>query len=482
MRKPFLRAASAVIVFASFALPLRSHAAGIYTPDMGAKSLGKGGADIANPTSLTAIYYNPGALANLQGFNALVDLRAYSNQVHFQRSGTYSGTPYAEVSNTGGALLAPAVGLSYGFKLGIPVAIAFGFTPPSGYSGDRYNDFFKIREGLGSSHSNDRLAAVKSPQRYQEISQGTRGFMLDLSLSAKVLPILSVGAQIQVPIYSFKTSQALYLGSSGENGGFDAILNIEAKNGLQASGLLGATLTLPAGFHVGAAVQLPTPVRASGTMKITIPDTSSLRDLASVTVKGDKADLAIDLPLVARLGVSYEQPLFSVELAGVYEAWSMYKAITLTPHDITITQTSREGVDTVKTVPPQGGAIKIMTGMVDAGSIRLGGELRVGELAQSAKWLKVRAGLIYETSAVPLDYTAVNASNWERFIPTVGLGGSFGPIDVDLSYAHVFQPNRTVTNGKAPVSRTNEGSPAANNGDYEVNINLIGLSVGGHFG
>src|SRR5438067_4794957 len=60
-------------------------AAGIGIPDLGAGGLGQAGATIARPADLTALYYNPAALAWLEGIQLYADVRAIDHRVSFQR-------------------------------------------------------------------------------------------------------------------------------------------------------------------------------------------------------------------------------------------------------------------------------------------------------------------------------------------------------------------------------------------------------------
>jgi long-subunit fatty acid transport protein len=471
-----LLAAPAAALLVLLASP-QVRAAGLDSPDMGASSLGKAGADAADPTTLMAIYYNPGALAEQPGFRFLLDGRGLFDHVRFQREITSPQLQYQPVSNTGAPTIAPTIAVSYGFRTSIPFTIALGFNPPAAYSGDRYPDFFSIRSKLGSDAINNNTAALQAPQRYQLISQDTQGFVLDLSLAARFFSFLSIGAQLQVPLYHFKTTQALSLNPKPfENAGYDAELALDASNPLQVSGSFGATVELPAGLHLGASIQLPTNITAKGTMKITIPSWSALASTASVAP--GPADLTIHLPLMARLGLRIDRPLFELELDGVYEAWSEYNEITVNPHNITVFLTISPGNVSPIPVP----VTHLATGMTDAGSVRLGGELRPGVLEPRLSWLRVRAGLIYETSAVPLDYTSVMETNWDRFIPTVGLGATLGPIDIDLAYAHAFQPERDVTNSQVRMTSSLPSPPVVGNGTYSVSIDLLALSVAGHFG
>jgi long-subunit fatty acid transport protein len=171
------------VVGALLAGTSQAHAAGLNVPDVGAASLGKGGADAAAPTGLTAIFYNPAALASQQGFRFLLDARGLSDRVAFQRVDVGVARPnaYANVENGTKFLIAPAFGASYGFTLGIPFAIAIGGTPPPAYSGNSYPDFFAIRgQNPDASATLNKPAALASPQRYTLISDNNLAYTFSL--------------------------------------------------------------------------------------------------------------------------------------------------------------------------------------------------------------------------------------------------------------------------------------------------------------
>jgi long-subunit fatty acid transport protein len=488
------RAARVAVILVSVSLSLvlgsgSALAAGIDVPDLGAASLGKGAADAAAPDTLMAIYYNPAGLATQSGFRFLVDARGLQEITTFQRIDPGSSIHFPAVTDAGnkgfgGYLLAPAFGISYGFKLLIPWTVALGGMPPTGYSNDEYPDFFAIRSKLPSGASYTNQAALASPQRYNLISQTTTGYVLSLSLAAEILPFLDAGAQLQVPIYAFNITQATYLYPQQEAGvaAYDALVALKATNGFNPTGSFGLSVHLPLGFSIGAAAQGPSTIVGHGTMDITLPPSSPLVSQTKIG-PGDGLTFTIHLPWVVRGGIRLDQPAFELELDGVYEAWSMYKDIGIQPHNIPIQITEKVASGQTRvlensTVPAQA----VPTGMTDAYSIRLGGELRLGAFAQGASFMKIRAGVMYESSAVPIAYTSLNEINWDRVIPTVGLGFAIWKFDLDVAYAHAFQPERIVQDSQVLQSTGGATPIVVGNGDYKVNINMLALAFSGHFG
>src|SRR4051812_20154385 len=60
-------------------------ASGLGIPDLGTAGFAQGSANVAAPSDLSAIYYNPAALALTPGLRFVVDARAVSYGVTFQR-------------------------------------------------------------------------------------------------------------------------------------------------------------------------------------------------------------------------------------------------------------------------------------------------------------------------------------------------------------------------------------------------------------
>ena len=112
--------------------PLAASAAGLGVPDLGAASLGQGAATIAAPDDLTALVYNPAALAGHPGLRLLLDGRGLQHSVRFQRLQADGSNPdnFVSVSNGGPLRLSPALAAAYGVTLfGMPAAFAAGGYP-----------------------------------------------------------------------------------------------------------------------------------------------------------------------------------------------------------------------------------------------------------------------------------------------------------------------------------------------------------------
>ncbi len=123
----------------------------------------------------------------------------------------------------------------------------------------------------------------------------------------------------------------------------------------------------------------------------------------------------------------------------------------------------------------------------DTYSIRLG-----GDVALWPKHLAARIGGYYQTSAYPKSDNTFNLDF--PFGEQIGLGGGLtwytcAYLDVNVSYLHVFQFDVEVKDGVVkqigmPIEREGEQIQVGNtinNGTYDVDINLISISLEGHF-
>jgi long-subunit fatty acid transport protein len=183
------------------------------------------------------------------------------------------------------------------------------------------------------------------------------------------------------------------------------------------------------------------------------------------------------MPDVVRAGVQVRPtPRWLVEADVVLERWSTLDALRLLPKDITIES------------PNLGSGPKRLPDIVlphdyeDAWSVRLGGER---ELVPGR--LTARAGVLRETSAVPLASTSVDFPNWERTAISVGASLAIPgtPVTVDVAWAHHFLPTRTVTNSAVaqvvtPCLSNGCTTPpptVVGNGRYEASLDVVSLSA-----
>jgi long-chain fatty acid transport protein len=224
--------------------------------------------------------------------------------------------------------------------------------------------------------------------------------------------------------------------------------------------------------RVGASGQTPMFINSNATFQVRMP---SAPEFNNASEDGDKARVRFALPAIVRAGVEV-RPVdgLRVELAWVHEFWSIQKTIEATPEGVTI--------DGVTGLPPKLAipTIDIPRDFKDSDSVRLGGEyhFKVGSYA-----LDTRAGISYETSAVPPAYLSLSSLDFNKWILSCGGSLYIGPHwRFDAVLAHVFTQNVYVNPNEAQIPRINPlpGSApleAVNGGQYDVSANIVGVGL-----
>jgi long-subunit fatty acid transport protein len=112
-------------------------------------------------------------------------------------------------------------------------------------------------------------------------------------------------------------------------------------------------------------------------------------------------------------------------------------------------------------------------------SARLGGEW--APPVSDERPLALRAGLMYEPSAVPNTMMTPMSVDLNKVLAAVGAQYSWESFHVEATVAHVFMVDRTVTNGQ--VMQMNATRPAfagrtpIGNGAYQSSANLVGVGA-----
>jgi long-chain fatty acid transport protein len=258
-----------------------------------------------------------------------------------------------------------------------------------------------------------------------------------------------------------------------EEPSWDVAAKLSAGPIFAPTGSLGAVWIPHPSWRVGASFQLPVWVRSPATLETRLPSTPAFED---ATQQGTSGRVAFDLPWTLRAGVETRvAERLRVELSFDYEAWSMQRSIVLTPDDIALKNIA--GFPQTYYVPP----VTLQRNFQDSQSVHLGGEYRF-RLA-GLDW-DARAGVSFETSAVPNAYESVLTIDQNKV--TAALGGSlhWGKFRFDLVYAHVFGFNVDVDPNKAKIALVSpvQANPPVNpdiinGGDYSARADVVGLGL-----
>jgi long-chain fatty acid transport protein len=475
------RAGLAIALAALFlaALPSPAEAAGLYVTERGVRPLGRGGAFVAGADDLGSIAYNPAGLFDA-GMSVLIDASyvnfstEYTRRSIVRQTDPNTGEPVGESPQT----FAPVQG-STPF-LPIPT-LALSFV---------LSDKWVVGLGLWAPYAAiatypDTLNGRPAPQRYSLLSlEGSALGVAGAYAAYAITPNLRVGAGVEVLAGAFK-STVMFSGCvpdrffcAPEQPEWDVLAELAVAPIVAPSGNLGVIWIPAPKFRVGLSGHLPFWVRAPATVRTRLP---AAAPFSGARQEGEDASVAFELPWNVKAGVE-ARPIdaLRVELALGYEGWGVHDAIRVQPDGIALKDVA--GFPETYYIPP----VNLARGFQGAFSARLGGEYAIPVGKQK---LAVRAGAMFETSAVPREYLSVLTVDTNKL--TTALGASFhvGPIRLDVVYAHSFMFDEDVDPKEGRITQVSpvqanppENPNIINGGTYTASANIIGLGAVYTFG
>lgn len=442
----------AAALMAFLLAPALARAGGMFLPGRGTRALGRAGSFVAGADDLEAVYYNPAGLADAfkpgGHVSALLDMGLVFQRVDYTRVDS-GGVTRPEVRSDGQLMPLPFAGVGYHpDALGGRLSFAFAvFTPWTGLP--RYPD--------------------DGPQRYSLVSlAGTAMAVAELAFAVRITPELYFGAGFQNLFLSLDNRTVLagctQLNCAPEDPRFDALTQVKAASWFTPSGNLGLTYAHRY-VRAAASLQLPYWVRASGTVRTRLP---SDPQFDGAVVVGDGIDVRFNLPLVLRVGVEGRPaPWARVELGFDWERWSTQRSFEFAPRGVYIDHVL--GVGRYDLRP-----MSLDRAMRDTFAVHLGGELSFFH-----RMFTVRAGYLYETSAVPDATLSVLTPDGDKHLLSLGGALQLGPVRLDLAYGHFFQPERVIATSRS--LQLNPISPsiavAVGNGRYAVSTDVLSLGA-----
>ena len=469
--------ALAALSIASFGIP--AEGAGLYLSERGVRPLGRAGAFVAGADDLGAIYYNPAGLADV-GKSFLFD----ATYVHFSSEYTRRTVVRQTDPNTGETIsdqiqtFAPVEG-SAPF---IPIpTLAFSFVP---------KDKWTVALGLWAPYAGiatypDKVNGQAAPQRYSLLSlEGSALAVVGGYASYQISPTLRVGAGVEVLAGIFK-STVVFSGCvpdkffcAPEQPDWDVLAELNVGPIIAPSANAGVVWLPHPKVRVGLSGHLPFWVRSSGTIRTRLP---AAAPFATATQEGDEADVAFELPWNLRAGVE-ARPVqnLRLEAALAYDGWGVHDSIRVDPQGVALKNVV--GFPETYYIP----SVNLERQFQGAFSVRLGGEYRI---PVSKAQLDIRAGVGFETSAVPNEYVSVLTIDSNKLTPSIGAGVTIGAIRLDMVVAHAFffsqdvDPRQAKIGQVSPVVANPSPNPnIINGGTYSANATMIGLGAAYTFG
>lgn len=469
--------ALAALSIASFGIP--AEAAGLYLSERGVRPLGRAGAFVAGADDLGAIYYNPAGLADV-GKSFLLD----ATYVHFSSEYTRRTVVRQTDPNTGETIsdqiqtFAPVEG-SAPF-LPIPT-LAFSFVP---------KDKWTVAFGLWAPYAGiatypDKVNGQPAPQRYSLLSlEGSALAVAGGYASYQISPTLRIGAGVEVLAGIFK-STVVFSGCvpdkffcAPEQPDWDVLAELNVGPIVAPSANAGVIWLPHPKVRVGLSGHLPFWVRSSGTIRTRLP---AAAPFATATQEGDEANVAFELPWNLRAGVE-ARPVqnLRLEAALAYDGWGVHDSIRVDPQGVALKNIV--GFPETYNIP----SVNLERQFQGAFSVRVGGEYRI---PVSKAQIDIRAGVGFETSAVPNEYVSVLTIDSNKVTPTIGAGLTIGAVRLDMVVAHAFffsqdvDPRLAKIGQVSPVVANPSPNPnIINGGTYSANATMIGLGAMYTFG
>jgi long-chain fatty acid transport protein len=460
--------------------PLRAAAGGLYLTDRGSRQLGRGGAFVAGTDDGQSLWYNPAGLAFTGRHHLHVDGTLSLFRGSFKRvtrDDFNDPSPTVEAD----AAKIPIPTLAYSDSFGLPDwSFGAAVMAPNAV-------MLSWPENLGLDANG---MAIPSPTRHSLISmEGSIIANLALGFAWHGVKGLSLGAGVHAIASRFRAG--VYLSACD----YGKLCKQPENPDWEAPAIFGAIYEWDI-FRFGASVMLPYTIQGEAKLDVQLPNaplfgSSDCGDLKSreersdcAKVRGNKADVGLDFPLVMRLGAEV-RPLDTLRLeAGiVIERWSTQRELSVDPKNIAIIDAL--GIDRYEVGP-----IAVKRDMQDVFSLRLGGEYApVKDLP-----LVTRLGFIFENSAFADRTLTPLTLDSQKLL--VGVGASYGVTEgmwVDVLYAHMFMKNLQVRDSdvypqnplRPPPEPAPAGDPQPNlgqpepvgNGNYAMEADLIGLGL-----
>ncbi|MCA9606152.1 MAG: outer membrane protein transport protein [Myxococcales bacterium] len=450
--------------------PALAHAGGFYLAPRGVRPLSRGGAYVAGVEDPHANWYNPAGLA-YSGDQILIDANLTLFQAWFQRVDS-GGTVQPEVNGYHSYLPIPTIGGSFGF-----------------------DDIPELTFSLGVAAPNSVLAewpqAADAAQRYSILSmQGSLLATVNAGVAWRPIRELSIGLAGHMLIGSFDATVALsacdgVICSFPEDPEYDAISNI-ALPSVFPFFVLGAIVDLDV-VRIGFSVATPFNLEGNARVRVRPPPAAAFQGAEVVNRRPgcnwmDESDpcrddtvasAQLEFPWVFRLGVEV-RPIqdLRIELAAVYETWSVQDAARIDPQDTWIQNALGGGLEY------QVGPLDIPRNMNDTISVRLGGQYRFTD------FLTVLLGVSYENGAFADEWLTPLTIDSDKVIVSGGAAIDVSPeVSIDVNVGYAWLAPRNVTNSMVPQANpirppgSEDFRVFVGNGTYQTSAPFFGLGM-----
>jgi len=470
----------AALMMAWAAEPRDVLAAGFEYGPQGFHAVGRGGAFTLKADDASAMYWNPSRLSLLRGTQLHYSHSFTQENLTFQRSPAQkldlSGNPTGDPREFAPAKVGQGffpMGISLGlssdfglenwtFALGFygPAAVGkSGFTDPNNDSATRY----------AFRHQDMTMAFLTLSFAFKGQFEGRDWFGFGTSIQYAAIPGMKYSLNLVAPGGPTNTNHP-----------------VQTRNDLQAkldmsdwdskwSTIVSAWIRpLPyLEFAISSRI-VPIEFEASGTIEMSGTSNSILDNFEPFTVP---ATLSFTYPRSVQTAVRYfhmdgDREVFDVEADFVWEQWSAMNSF-----DIDFKKDEVEALGSTILLK----RLNLIRNYKDTYSVRIGGQYN-----PIPKWLTLRLGGWWESAAHRTEYTMVDLPSYDRLGIGVGVSTEWRGIEIGISYAHVWQLDRTVESGTGNIYQqilmpdgSIQNGYAVNEGSYSGSFDIvtIGLNI-----
>jgi long-chain fatty acid transport protein len=415
--------------------------------DVGTRGMSRAGAFIAGADDLSAQYYNPAALIRLRRPQLYVSYSQVSQPIEFTRkdydaSGALDNT-WDMVSNEAKPMHIPNFGVSHHFGLKntmFALGLFSPFAPRYDYpeeGGQRYTmkdaEFLQFYAGPSVAHRIGWLTLGAGVYWTQVRADQT----LDLAICSTAFDAAEQNCNEE------NLNQP-----DGETQIYDVGVELSMADRRRITWNIGLLAEPKEWISIGYSAQPRLDVSGTGTIKaefeeghwMTDPDTP-LPIIKGSKHSDDDVTVNLVMPWIHRFGVAFHDAdrNWEVEGAMTYQRWQVTEEITVTNLNLVLPVTDEVAAFDVQDIVIDDDII-LPADYVDTFSYRLGGHYRVIDP------LLLRAGVLYEGSAVPAATQGVNLMDGNKW--AVGFGGSYSlfnnALDIDLGLLRTWYPEREI--------------------------------------
>jgi long-chain fatty acid transport protein len=503
-----IKGASCIAIISMALLASRDASANAYDmPDHGAEALGRAGAFVAKADSPWALYYNPAGAARLRGTHISIGSNFLAATARYQR--LHFGDPtqpvdryphdsnlrMPEVVSTQGPIALPALMITTdlgGLLRELDLVLLAGIYGPHAAGDMLFPRFCKAGVSPCQASGPD---GIPNPARLDMVSREVLVFYPSIGLAWQPFSGLSIGAVFQLTHMAFRYHLVVgaFVGEAPEN---DVDVRLDLSSALTATGILGIHYQPFDFLQIGASARIGHTVKTTGTVATALGPGLAKGSALSLETTPNPApgELDIPFPWIFRFGVHYvhkdceDKERFDVELDATYETLSTLDTFALKSHiQLVNTETGNQFLQTITDVP-------VPHRWRNSFSLRLGGSVSFHDIIAKSV-LVLRAGALYESSAMPDELTRLDFLSLTRLGFTLGFGLRYGRYGLDFGYgffSHLrrsISPEQTVgqcgpipkagcgsqVTSLVPISPIKIGGPVGN-GTYDMTAHIFSVS------